>query len=190
MVSIPRHFYISWKSWSRRPLLFSIRIPSTSGEQPRRFLLFSFSPVPFRYRYIYPRSHTKYKTSTGNAFYETTLTRETTVWANDRFSNEATEGKNLNLAHKGMMSRGCFWKILSLEMNLSSLITLDTIVVSMVKITSGLTVNIFPSSVRPSVCGIDSLWTYCMDFFQISAVPSPLCHNPRRVLNFWKQMIF
>ena len=26
---------------------------------------------------------------------------------------------------------------------------------------------------RPSVCGIDYMWRYCMDFFQISFVASP-----------------
>ncbi len=32
---------------------------------------------------------------------------------------------------------------------------------------------------RPSVCGIDYLWSYCIDFFQISVVASPLGHMPR-----------
>ncbi len=30
-----------------------------------------------------------------------------------------------------------------------------------------------PSVVRPSICGIDCLWSYCMDFFQILVVASP-----------------
>ena len=33
-------------------------------------------------------------------------------------------------------------------------------------------IEIHPSSVRPSLCGIDYLWSYCMDFFQILVVAS------------------
>ncbi len=36
-----------------------------------------------------------------------------------------------------------------------------------------------PPSLRPSVCGIDYLWSYCMDFFQIY-LWLPLDHMPRR----------
>ncbi len=42
-------------------------------------------------------------------------------------------------------------------------------------------------SIRPSVCGIDYLWSYCMDFFQILVVasPGPYAQTFFFFLRFW-----
>ncbi len=37
---------------------------------------------------------------------------------------------------------------------------------------------------RPSVCSIDYLWSYCMDFFQILAVASPRPYAQTFCLSF------
>ena len=50
-------------------------------------------------------------------------------------------------------------------------------------------IEICPSSVRPSVCGIDYLWSYCMDFFQILVVASPGPYA-RTFFEFLKKKIF
>ncbi len=48
-----------------------------------------------------------------------------------------------------------------------------------------------PSSVvrRPSVCGIDYLWSYCMDFFQILVVASPGPYG-QKFFHFWEKNFF
>ncbi len=45
-----------------------------------------------------------------------------------------------------------------------------------------------PSVVRPSVCGIDCLWTLCTDFFQILVVASPGPYA-QTFFHFWKKKI-
>ncbi len=46
-------------------------------------------------------------------------------------------------------------------------------------------IEICPSSVRPSVCGIDYLWRYCMHFLQIVAVTSPGSYAQIFFFHFW-----
>ncbi len=45
------------------------------------------------------------------------------------------------------------------------------------------------SVIRPSVCGIDYLWSYCMNWFQISVVASPGPYA-QMLFEFWKKNFF